>query len=118
MLNTRIIIIITWIIAVTRCFIYHGVVECDFFYEDSRWTFVLTMREDCRFISKYLDFFKDVAIVIMIAAVDITAIVKVRIINKQCRQSGQSGMDAQRRREINFLKQVLVQVFGISLGSL
>ncbi|KAK6758814.1 hypothetical protein RB195_016194 [Necator americanus] len=53
--------------------------DCDFVYDDSIWAFVFTQTEDCKFISKYLDFIRDLTIVIIIGIVDTITVIKVRI---------------------------------------
>ncbi|RCN50958.1 hypothetical protein ANCCAN_02971 [Ancylostoma caninum] len=75
------------------------------------------MQNDCKFISKYLDFSKDVTIVVIIATLDIIAIVKVHVTNVQTCRGGRCEMDVRRKKEINFLKQVILQgvVFVVEL---
>ncbi|KAK6758813.1 hypothetical protein RB195_016194 [Necator americanus] len=77
--NTRRLIVISWILSFTRCFLSYIYRDCDFVYDDSIWAFVFTQTEDCKFISKYLDFIRDLTIVIIIGIVDTITVIKVRI---------------------------------------
>ncbi|KHJ96718.1 hypothetical protein OESDEN_03311 [Oesophagostomum dentatum] len=67
------------------------------------------MDTDCKFISNYLDFYKDLTLVIIIAAVDIITMIKVRITSVKLRKSGVPETSSRRMREINFLKQAVLQ---------
>ncbi|EYC02882.1 hypothetical protein Y032_0097g2996 [Ancylostoma ceylanicum] len=116
--NTKIFIIFTWIAGATRCLISYEVFDCDFVYDDNVWAFLFTRTEECKFISSYIDFFKDVAIVVAIAAVDTVAIVKVLLVKIQSRQRSRNSMDAKRRKEINFLKQTVLQNVAFVVGLL
>ncbi|CAJ0588466.1 unnamed protein product [Cylicocyclus nassatus] len=66
----------------------------------------------------YIDLYKDVFIVAVIAIVDTITIFKVHIVNVQMRRSGTiNGAHHRRNKEINFLKQAVLQaiIFAIEL---
>ncbi|RCN50957.1 hypothetical protein ANCCAN_02970 [Ancylostoma caninum] len=104
--NTKVLIAISWLVSIVRCLISYGLFDCDFVYDGSIWAFVFTRTQDCTFISLYLDFYKDLTVVVIIAAVDTVTIIKVHLTSMQLRKMGQCETDERRKREINFLKQV------------
>ncbi|VDM66714.1 unnamed protein product [Strongylus vulgaris] len=64
---------------------------------------------ECKFIAMYIDLFKDVCIVVIIAVVDIITIFKVHLLNVHMRKTGTIDGAQRRNKEINFLKQVKKQ---------
>ncbi|CAJ0588456.1 unnamed protein product [Cylicocyclus nassatus] len=113
--RTKILIVICWFVSITRCLISYGYNDCDLVYEGSIWAYLFTVTEQCKFISKYLDFYKDVILTTLIAIIDLITVIKVRTTRKQLRQPG--GESSRRKKEINFLKQAILQglVFAIEL---
>lgn len=95
----------------------YGYFDCDFLYDGSIWAMVFTRTEDCKFISLYLDFYKDFTVVVIIATVDAITIFKVHLISVKMRKVGITNIDATRKREINFLRQAVLQgiVFAVEL---
>ncbi|EYB95891.1 hypothetical protein Y032_0155g3074 [Ancylostoma ceylanicum] len=115
--NTKILIVISWSVSIVRCLISYGFFDCDFVYDGSIWVYVFTRTKDCTFISLYLDFYKDLSVVVVIAAVDMITVIRVHVTSMQLRKTGQCETDERRKREINFLKQAVLQgmVFVVEL---
>ncbi|KAL6743597.1 hypothetical protein Aduo_016618 [Ancylostoma duodenale] len=115
--NTKVLIVFSWVMAITPAFVMYGYYDCDFVFEDSIWAFVFTQTEQCKFISWNIDFYKDLSIVIIIGVVDFITVIKVHITNLKMRKSGQKDRDRRRNKEINFLKQAVLQgiVFVVEL---
>ncbi|CAJ0588463.1 unnamed protein product [Cylicocyclus nassatus] len=90
--------------------------DCDFIYDKVIKAFVFTKTKDCQFISTYLDFYKDLTVVVIIAIVDIITVAKVHLSSIQLRNAGQQ-IDSRRKKEINFLKQAVLQgmIFVVEL---
>ncbi|KHJ96722.1 hypothetical protein OESDEN_03315 [Oesophagostomum dentatum] len=115
--NTKLMMLASWIIPLLLCSLLYVYYDCGLIYEDSIYAFVWVPSNDCKFISWDICFRKDVCIVSIIAIADITTIIKVHITNKQIHKSGQRDTDRRRKKEINFLKQAVLQgiVFAFEL---
>ncbi|KHJ96723.1 hypothetical protein OESDEN_03316 [Oesophagostomum dentatum] len=115
--NTKVMMAISWIMPLLLCSILYVYYDCGLIYEDSIYAFVWVPSDECKFISWDICFRKDVCIVSVIAIADITTIIKVHITNTQIQKNGQRNTDQRRKKEINFLKQAVLQgiVFAFEL---
>ncbi|CAJ0588465.1 unnamed protein product [Cylicocyclus nassatus] len=116
--NTKFLICIIWIVVIIRGCIAYLYFDCDFYYDSNILAFVFSKTKDCQFISFYVDFAKDSFIVITVGIVDAITITVVQITNRRMRKARHDmEMDKRRKREIKFLKQVVLQgvLFSVEL---
>uniref|UniRef100_A0A1I7W9F4 7TM_GPCR_Srx domain-containing protein n=1 Tax=Heterorhabditis bacteriophora TaxID=37862 RepID=A0A1I7W9F4_HETBA len=77
--NTKYFVLAAWALGIIPSSFLYTIPDCDLQYFDEYWAFHFTSTADCSFIAFYIDFYKDVSIVVLICILDCIAVISVRI---------------------------------------
>ncbi|ULT87267.1 hypothetical protein L3Y34_006804 [Caenorhabditis briggsae] len=119
--NTRILIFIAYAIPCFTSIYMHLANHCLLPYVDFGWYFGVNTSASCDVIRFYVDFCKDFGVVALIAIVDVSTMIMIKVTASRMNSTSSNSLQSQnhRDREIAFFKQCIIQggVFAAELIS-
>ncbi|UMM33001.1 hypothetical protein L5515_006628 [Caenorhabditis briggsae] len=119
--NTRILIFIAYAIPCFTSIYMHLANHCLLPYVDFGWYFGVNTSASCDVIRFYVDFCKDFGVVSLIAIVDVSTMIMIKVTASRMNSTSSNSLQSQkhRDREIAFVKQCIIQggVFAAELIS-
>ncbi|CAP22663.1 Protein CBG01386 [Caenorhabditis briggsae] len=119
--NTRILIFIAYAIPCFTSIYMHLANHCLLPYVDFGWYFGVNTSASCDVIRFYVDFCKDFGVVALIAIVDVSTMIMIKVTASRMNSTSSNSLQSQkhRDREIAFVKQCIIQggVFAAELIS-